>query len=175
MPQPKVSLAKAIARTLHIIGQHQRMGDNSAAEPYEEYLEYIHRMHFPSGSGFDNGCRLVAGWQNKYRDDTSISGVTDTYTQYGSFHIVCDFHHMNDNGFYTGWTNHVFSVYPCIHDFDGWRSKIHGRDRNDIKNYIDEVMHETLTREVVYGDTNKGSLPISFYNCLSGMALGVTA
>lgn len=78
----------------------------------------------PSGSGFDSGTELVSA------DNTKIVFETG-------------FHHMNENGFYTGWTNHLVYVKPSfIGEYD---IRITGRNVNGIKEYIADVFHNVLS------------------------------
>ena len=81
----------------------------------------------PSGSGFD------AGTQIDLDKSTPEKIVLNTA-----------FHHMNDGGYYDGWTEHTVTVRPSfLWDFD---IRVGGRDRNCIKEYIAEMMHQALTQ-----------------------------
>jgi hypothetical protein len=71
----------------------------------------------PSGSGIDSGTiiNLEKSKHNKIVLETS-------------------FHHMDDNGYYDGWTEHTITVTPdFLNDFV---MSISGRNRNDIKEYL---------------------------------------
>jgi len=82
----------------------------------------------PSGSGFDAGTKLVEWTEKKLIFRTC-------------------FHHMHESGMYDGWTEHNVIVTPAFNGFD---TRVTGRNRNDIKDYIGEVFHawlsETITR-----------------------------
>lgn len=95
----------------------------------------------PSGSGIDNGTELVSASATKIV-------------------LSAGFHHMNDGGFYDGWTEHRITIRPT---FDSLDISISGRNRNDIKEYLHETYHyaisamvtETVdpeTREATYRD-----------------------
>ena len=95
----------------------------------------------PSGSGIDCGTKLVSA---------SASKIV----------LECSFHHMNDGGYYDGWTEHRITVRPT---FGGMDISISGRNRNDIKEYLHETYHyalsamvtetvDTETREATYTD-----------------------
>ena len=72
---------------------------------------------FPSGSGFDAGTKLISA------DDSRIVFETS-------------FHHMDENGFYDGWTEHRVTVRASLmHDFI---VDVAGKNRNGIKDYIAE-------------------------------------
>src|SRR5690348_16396792 len=66
----------------------------------------------PSGSGWDSGTHI----------DLDLSHA-EKLVFYG------EFHHMNDAGYYDGWTNHTITVTPS---FSGVNLRISGRNRNDI-------------------------------------------
>lgn len=84
---------------------------------HEGKIEDLVREHMPSGSGFDNGTKI---------DLVKSTGDKLVFTT--------GFHHMNDGGYYDGWTEHVVTVTPSlVHNF---HMAISGRDRNDIKEYI---------------------------------------
>lgn len=72
----------------------------------------------PSGSGIDNGTVLLRADQK-------------------SIEFSCDFHHMSEHGYYDGWTEHTIKVTPA---FDGVNMRITGRDRNQIKEYLAEIV-----------------------------------
>lgn len=83
---------------------------------------------FPSGAGFDNGWR--------FSPQSSVAKLM----------FNTDFHHMNDNGCYDGWTEHTITVTPVL-DY-GFELKISGRNRNGIKELIADVVDEVLRREI---------------------------
>jgi len=93
-------------------------------------LEDINRVMdtAPSGSGIDDGTKL---------DDTSTANKLVFNT---------GFHHMNENGYYDGWTDHQVIVTPSL--AYGFDMRITGRDRNDIKDYLYEVYDCWLRSEI---------------------------
>lgn len=81
----------------------------------------------PSGSGFDKGTEL---------DDSSSSNKLIFNTA---------FHHMDENGYYDGWTDHKVIITPSfINSFD---MRISGRNRNNIKEYISDLFNDWLTTD----------------------------
>lgn len=82
---------------------------------------------FPSGSGFNNGTQL---------DDSSTSEKLVFNTA---------FHHMDENGYYDGWTEHQVIVKPSLEM--GFSLTITGRDRNEIKEYIAECFMAVLSND----------------------------
>lgn len=84
-----------------------------------ERIRTIERNYMPSGSGLDNGTRVDV-------DSCRANRIVFTTA----------YHHMNENGYYDGWTDHVVTVRP---GFNGLEIKVYGRNRNDIKDHIAET------------------------------------
>ena len=93
----------------------------------EGILEKLQDL-LPSGSGFDCGCKI----------DIPKSGSTKVV-------ITFDYHHMNEDGYYTGWTSHTLTVSPT---FSGFDMKISGRDRNQAKDYFYDTFSAVLSEEL---------------------------
>lgn len=87
----------------------------------------------PSGAGIDNGTVLVLLDDDRYRP--------------GQIKFRVDFHHMDEHGFYDGWTKHMVTVRPDL--ARGFVLAISGRDRNEIKDYLYEVYYQWLREEIV--------------------------
>ncbi|HNC58654.1 MAG TPA: hypothetical protein PLP33_24725 [Leptospiraceae bacterium] len=81
----------------------------------------------PSGSGIDNGTKL--------RVDSTSEKI--------KFHV--DFHHMDNGGYYDGWTEHIVTVSPSLHY--GAKLTISGKNRNEIKDYLHEVFETWLNSD----------------------------
>lgn len=80
----------------------------------------------PSGSGIDSGTKL---------ESADASKIV----------LSAGFHHMNDGGYYDGWTHHKITIRPR---FDGIDVTISGRNRNDIKEYLHQTYHHALSAQV---------------------------
>lgn len=106
------------------------------AERHEETIERLVKRYLPSGSGFDNGTTidLERSTGNKLVFDTS-------------------FHHMDDGGSYSGWTDHVVTVKPQLST--SFALSVGGPNRNDIKDYIGDAFHSALD-EVVSDEARGG-------------------
>jgi hypothetical protein len=117
-------LAQLVAARLHCIATL-----NPWSEKHEAHIVALVSEYLPSGSGFDSGTTLdlVLSTGNKLVFNTS-------------------YHHMNDMGYYDGWTEHTVIVKPDL-QFD-FVLRITGRDRNDIKDYIDEMFSYALNTEL---------------------------
>lgn len=93
---------------------------------FSEAQEFV-KQHFPSGSGFNAGTQLRGGNSKRLTFTTA-------------------FHHMDDAGFYDGWTEH--QVFIDAHLEYGFTVTVTGKNRNDIKNYIQDVFIETLQKTI---------------------------
>ena len=83
----------------------------------------------PSGSGIDSGCKIDL-------DSSTSEKIVITF----------GFHHMNDGGYYDGWTEHKLTVKPSF--LFGIDLKISGRDRNQIKDYLYDLFSFELKKEI---------------------------
>ena len=95
----------------------------------------------PSGSGFDAGTKI--NWDKCKKDRIVFS---------------TSFHHMNDSGYYDGWTDHEITITPSF--FGGFDLKVSGRDKRGIKDYIGEVFYNWLTMEISIDGSDKDMLRI---------------
>lgn len=89
----------------------------------------------PSGSGFDTGTQIE---QDDNNDDRIV--------------LKTSYHHMNEHGFYRGWSEHTIIVKPdLVHDFElrivTHTTKGLGVDQS-WRDYAAEVFTSALTREV---------------------------
>ncbi len=91
----------------------------------------------PSGSGIDHGTTI---------DLDRSTGECVVLTM--------DYHHMNDSGYYDGWTFHTIKVTPT---FEGFDLVIGGRDRNQIKEYLADTLHHALSQTITYGFDDAGN------------------
>jgi hypothetical protein len=104
----------------------------------EQYGEWIGRHaenigklvseYMPSGSGFDCGTKM---------------DLIESHAEKLVFNT--GFHHMNDGGYYDGWTEHTVTVTPS---FSGFNLRVSGRNRNEIKDYIHEMFSHALRTEL---------------------------
>ena len=85
----------------------------------------------PSGGGFDSGTKIN---RSKSHAEKLV--------------FETSFHHMNDVGYYDGWTSHTVTVLPSLSM--KFRLRIGGRDRNEIKDYIHETFDLMLNQRIEY-------------------------
>lgn len=95
-------------------------------------------MRAPSGSGIDCGTKLMPfDYKGDYPEPEYKGGALKFFVEY---------HHMDENGFYDGWTNHTVTVKASlIHGID---IHISGKDRNGIKEYLADVYSVWLSESV---------------------------
>lgn len=102
---------------------------------HTDTINQIVRDLLPSGSGWDCGTKI---------DLDSSTG--EKIVLYGSWH------HMNDGGYYTGWTEHIITVRPSL--TSGISLSISGRDRNDVKEFLYQMFDDYLRHTIDYVDGN---------------------
>jgi hypothetical protein len=78
----------------------------------------------PSGSGLDNGIHFN-------RELSSANKLVFNFS----------FHHMDEYGGYSGWTDHRMIIQPSF-DTIGYSIKITGRDKNGIKDYLYTMLYD---------------------------------
>lgn len=105
-----------------------KSNNNEWLARHESDLNELVENYLPSGSGFDNGTKF--NWEESNRNKL----VFDTA-----------FHHMDENGYYDGWTEHKVIITPDL--LFGFNIKITGRNRNDIKEYINQVFSDFEYKE----------------------------
>jgi hypothetical protein len=96
------------------------------ADKHAQRINKLVADHMPSGSGFDNGTRLDldASTPSKLVFDTA-------------------FHHMDQHGYYDGWTEHRIIVTPSL--TSAFDLRITGVNRGQIKDLIHDAMHHALS------------------------------
>jgi hypothetical protein len=118
-------LASLVAARLNCMAS----GNDEWRDKHESEIERLTKEHLPSGSGFDNGTTV----------DLEQSKPNKLVLQTA-------FHHMDENGYYDGWTDHTVTVTADLQF--GFDLKLNGRNRNDINEYIGEVFNLVLDEEV---------------------------
>jgi len=105
-----------------------KKGNEEWANRHEDALVDLASDYLPHGSGFDVGTRVDAGL-------SSTKKVV----------LLTSYHHMDENGFYCGWTDHRVTVRPNL--AFGFDLKIGGPNHRDIKDYMYEVFQNALMEE----------------------------
>ena len=126
-----VRTVKLYRRIAELVGQRKRCIETNNTvwrDRSEETMEKISRNLLPSGAGIDSGTTIDL--------DKSTEDKLVLHTSY---------HHMNDGGYYDGWTEHTITVRPSLtSDFN---LSISGRNRNEIKDYLADVFNQVLREE----------------------------
>lgn len=119
---------QVIASLVIAIKNCARDGNEEWQRMHTERLYEVVNSMMPSGSGFDMGTQI---------DIEKSSDVKLVF--------YVNYHHMNDGGFYDGWTRHTVTVRPNL--ALEIEVMVSGKNKNDIKEYIGEVFHTALTDE----------------------------
>lgn len=119
------TLAQAISGTLEAMENCRKTSNSMWLEKHRDTLKRLQKL-LPSGSGFDAG--------------SHIDEVENDATR--GFRLRTSFHHMNDVGYYDGWTEHMVRVRATFHGLD---ITVTGSNRNDIKDHIAEVFRDALS------------------------------
>ena len=114
-------LSSAVQARLNCI----KTGNSEWEQRHGANIESLVRNCLPSGSGFDMGTQIDL---NKSTRSLLV------------FHTA--FHHMNEAGYYAGWTYHVVRVRPA---FDGVDVTVTGPNQNGILEYIVDQFHGLQT------------------------------
>jgi hypothetical protein len=128
-------LAKMDKLNPNAVSASMLMGDNEWHKTrewkhkHEDFANQLVEEHLPSGSGFDSGTKL--DWDASHAEKLVFTTA---------------FHHMDENGYYDGWTEHTVTVTPSL--AHGFHMRISGRNRNDIKEYIGDTFREALDSDV---------------------------
>ena len=123
----KKTVAGEIYSRLAAVENCKKTNNYDWLDKHTEKLIAIEK-ELPSGSGIDCGTKIDTRDLKK-----------------NQFKLTLSFHHMDDNGGYDGWTEHVITVRPC---FDSIDLTISGKNRNMIKEYLYDVYFSALTCEI---------------------------
>lgn len=121
----EAKLFQHIARKLEAMESCRKTGNTEWFDNHEESIESLIDGYMPSGSGIDNGVSFDF-------DESMPNKLVFTF----------EYHHMNEGGYYDGWTEHKCIVTPSL-SF-GIDIKITGRDRNNVKDYLYDVFEQAL-------------------------------
>ena len=108
-----------------------KTGNKIWEDKHKEKLNELVKNEMPHGSGIDSGMALDL-------ENSNPNKLIFTF----------EFHHMNENGMYDGWTDHKLIVTPDL--YNKFNLKITGRDKNYTKEYLYEIFHYALLQEIDY-------------------------
>lgn len=129
--QNKSILYKQLASAIQARKNCEQAGNAEWYQKHSETIEQLVADFLPSGSGWDCGTKIDLG-----------ASHADKLVLYG------EFHHMDENGFYDGWTAHVVTVTPSL--LSDFNIRISGRDRNDVKEDLHERFDCSLRQSIVW-------------------------
>lgn len=117
-----------LAIVFNAVNNCKARGNNEWIVKHTQTINDICNDNLPHGSGFDSGTHFDF---DKSRDDRLV--------------IYTEFHHMDGNGYYIGWTKHGIIVTPSL--AFGFNIRVTGVDKRGIKEYIAEVFNDALDAE----------------------------
>lgn len=125
MSATPAALYREIASLIEARQNCRKANNTEWFDKHEETILSLVKDFMPSGSGIDSGTEI----------DLDRSKPDKLVFTFG-------YHHMNENGYYDGWTHHTLIVRPSLaHGID---ITISGRDRNQIKDYLHETYRHAL-------------------------------
>lgn len=122
-----MKMYEAIARAADARTRCLVTGNQEWRDIWTEKLRAMQK-ELPSGSGIDNGTKIIM-------DECDITRIV----------LICDYHHMNQDGFYDGWTHHRIVAKPTFMGIDVRVAT--GPNKNDIKEYLANVYGDALDTE----------------------------
>ena len=126
LPVPQIDpLASTLVAACEALRACQASPNHPWTSRWASLLDSIEANLLPSGGGFDNGTKID-------REATNARRISLTF----------DFHHMNENGFYDGWTSHKVTISPT---FRGVEVRVSGSNKSEIRDYASEVFASLFT------------------------------
>lgn len=119
------SIIQQIAQAVMARQNCTKFGNTEWFEKWTDRLRAIQRNYLPSGSGIDNGTKIDL-------DRSTGEKIV----------LTAGFHHMDQHGYYDGWTDYTITVRPSF--VFGIDISIRGRNRNDIKTYLHDMYSHAL-------------------------------
>lgn len=120
----KTPFYQAIARTIQAISNCEKSGNIEWQKKNHATLKTYNDL-LPTGAGFDSGCKIDL-------DASTAEKIV----------ITCNFHYMNNAGYYDGWKNHSVVITSSL--AFGFNLKVMGRNTKDLKEYISDTFHNVL-------------------------------
>lgn len=108
-----------LARCIGARTRCEETGNSIWFDRWTRQIHFIENELLPTGSGIDSGTKIDLDRSTEER-----------------LVLTTSFHHMNDSGYYDGWTNHDVVVRPSL--TSGIGIKISGPNRREVKDYLHE-------------------------------------
>ena len=125
------TLASELANLVIARANCIKSGNDEWRDRHEQRADELCREMLPHGNGID-GNHATIDW--------------DASSDRRLVLAPADFHHMDENGTYDGWTEHRVIVTPSL--AFGIDVRVTGRDRNSIKEYLAEQFDYALRTEI---------------------------
>lgn len=111
---------------------------NTFADTHTDTLRQLANL-LPHGSGIDAG--VTVDLERSHLEKIVLNTA---------------FHHMDEHGFYDGWTEHTVTVTPSF--LGDRRLRISGPNRNDIKEYLHQTFDDVLGQQVEWAKREDGTV-----------------
>lgn len=125
----ETKIYQKIASLVEAIANCKKSANTEWEMRHGDFIDAIMRNLAPSGSGIDSGTKFLL-------EESMGEKLVFSF----------GFHHMNEGGFYDGWTEHKLTVRPSLSS--GFAMTISGKDRNGIKDYLYDVYSCFLNQEI---------------------------
>lgn len=125
----KRKVVTAIANKFQAMLNCEESGNVEWYGKHEDAIKDILKNYMPAGSGFDSG-----------------TGFNAVESKPEKLVFETAFHHMNEVGYYEGWTHHKVIVTPSL--VYGYTIRVTGRDKKQIKEYIAAAFEAALSAEI---------------------------
>jgi hypothetical protein len=125
----KTKLISRIYRSLQAMDNCLNDNKPGWAKNHSYFLDDLEKNYLPHGSGIDSGCKI----DRTFKEDQ----IT----------IFVDFHNMDENGYYCGWSNFKLICKP---EFDGISMRITGKDKFFVKDYLYDLFDTVLNEEIEF-------------------------
>jgi len=122
-----MKLYQKIANLLQAMENCRKSGNTDWFVRHAQAIRELEKQ-LPNGAGFDAGTVIALDISRPDR-----------------FVLNTSYHHMNADGFYVGWTEHQIVVKPAF--VNHIHLIISGPNKNDIKDYIHDVIYDALVAE----------------------------
>lgn len=122
----RIPVYQALARLLLARATCERTGNHEWRARHSQRVCMLAGSMLPSGGGFDNGCILIL---EDSRPDRLV--------------FTADYHHMDDEGFYCGWSDHKVVVTPSL--AFGFKLRVTGKNWRDVKDYIHQCFDGAMS------------------------------
>lgn len=121
-----------IAQSLQRAEYWEKNGNLKTAQDIRDALQTWVKRNAPRGSGIDSGTTLDLDKSHSERVVLSTA-----------------FHHMDENGYYDGWTYHTVAAKASL--MYKVLITVGGKNRNDIKNYLYQVYEHWFGKQLELG------------------------